>query len=325
MGKTKDFSKIVAPRLTRGTTLRLTPFAFSKILYFRDCGPTEVGGYGICGTDDPLLITDVCLIKQECTSVTLEFDEQDSIEFVEKMSDLGLEPWRFSNFFWHTHPGNCPEPSSTDEENFNKNFSHPHWAIFYILAKEGDEYCRLRTNVGPGVEVKLDVEIDYKISFPATDFIAWGKEYKDKVTEAKWGFVGGRTTVKIGHRGTALPEHYGGNNWADEELKEREDAFLEDYEEGNFWDKKEIDDEVEIDIDQNGVVTFWDDETEKYYDYHKPDNNSPNGTFIDCDASIETNRDVIYKPNPEPKWMQEVRVWSTLQREKMEKEGMNVS
>ncbi len=46
--------------------LRFTPWAWAKLLYLRDSGPTEVGGFGVTETSDRSLITDVCLVKQLC-------------------------------------------------------------------------------------------------------------------------------------------------------------------------------------------------------------------------------------------------------------------
>jgi len=175
----------IKPKLTRDSVLRFTPHSWAKMLYFRDIGPTEVGGYGICETEDPLLVTDICLIKQECTPCTIDFDKQDMADFMEKMTDKGLSPWMHQNIFWHTHPGNCAKPSGTDEQNFDKAFSHPHWAIFFILAKQGDTYARLRYNVGPGTEVLLDYCVDYSIPFVGSNHQEWDKEYKDKVTKTK--------------------------------------------------------------------------------------------------------------------------------------------
>lgn len=39
--------------------MRLTPYAWAKLLYLRDAGPTEIAAFGIAPTEDPLLIEDV--------------------------------------------------------------------------------------------------------------------------------------------------------------------------------------------------------------------------------------------------------------------------
>lgn len=168
--------------------LRFTPYAFAKLMYMRDHGKTEIGGYGITPSEDPMLVTDFKLIKQVCTDIHVELDEEDSAKYVEEMDDLGLMPWMTSIIWAHTHPGNCAKPSFGDEANFTKNFSHSNYAIFYILAKGGDDYCRIQYNVGPGGSMEIPVEIDYRYSFPGSDFEKWKKEYDEKVTEKKITF-----------------------------------------------------------------------------------------------------------------------------------------
>lgn len=168
--------------------LRFTPYAWAKLLYMRDAGDTEVGMYGITPTEDPMLITDVKLVKQECTVATVELDKKDSGEFVERMLDEGLAPWQCQNIWIHTHPGNCPEPSSIDEENFRKNFSHPHWAIFFILANGGQTWCEVQFNVGPTCRVTCEHSVIYKNKFLGTDHEAWKAEYEKNVTKQKWNF-----------------------------------------------------------------------------------------------------------------------------------------
>ena len=39
--------------------LRFTPYAWAKLLYLRDRGDSEVGGFGITSRDDLLLVKDV--------------------------------------------------------------------------------------------------------------------------------------------------------------------------------------------------------------------------------------------------------------------------
>ena len=55
--------------------LRLTPYAWAKLLRLRDLGPTEVGGFGISAVDDLLLVEDIQLVEQLCTSMSVKFDD----------------------------------------------------------------------------------------------------------------------------------------------------------------------------------------------------------------------------------------------------------
>lgn len=55
-------------REARRPALRFTPLAWAKLLFLRDQGPTEVGGFGLSAADDLLLIEDVRMVRQRCKS-----------------------------------------------------------------------------------------------------------------------------------------------------------------------------------------------------------------------------------------------------------------
>lgn len=178
-------NEFMEPKTTFGDTLRFTAYAWAKLIWMRDRGRVEVAGYGITSTEDPLLVVDFVLVKQKCTEVTFELDPEDGIEYAERMMDAGLMPWMTQNLLIHTHPSNCPRPSVTDEENFNKAFSHCNWAIMLIIAQGGEVYCRLKINVAPGVIKLLKVEVDYSVPFEGSKEHEWDKEYLEKVEEKK--------------------------------------------------------------------------------------------------------------------------------------------
>lgn len=180
MSKTEEFMK---PKPSYSDTLRISPFAFAKMVFWRDCGNTEVAAYATTETNDPLLITDFRLIKQQCSSVTFDLDIKDLAEDVERTLDDGLCPWMTHNILCHSHPGNSPDPSGTDETNFAKAFSHPDWAVMLIIAKNNSMYCRLKLNTGPGVEKLLKVQVDFSQDFMASDRTKWKTEYELKVTK----------------------------------------------------------------------------------------------------------------------------------------------
>jgi len=171
------------PRLTFEKQLRLTPYAWAKLMWMRDKGNTEVAGYCVTGTSDPLLVTDFVLIKQECTIVTFDLDSEDIVEYTDRMMDEGLAPWQCMNILAHTHPSNDTTPSGVDEENFEAAFSHPNWAIMLIVGQDGSAYCRLKMNTGPGTISLLDVVIEYGVQFNGSNPEEWEKEYKAKVSK----------------------------------------------------------------------------------------------------------------------------------------------
>jgi proteasome lid subunit RPN8/RPN11 len=306
------------PERTRDAVLRFSPYAWAKLIFMRDAGDTEVGGYGITGTDDPMLVTDFMLVKQECTGATFEFDEKDSIDFLERMMDHGLAPWKTQNVLIHTHPGNDPTPSGTDEDNFDKNFSHPHWAIFFILAKEGKTYCRIRHNVGPGIEVELDCEIDYSGGFPKSNLTGWQKEYDDNVTETQCSFGFGAN----------LPQHYQGKGKSVSSLSSsdvKDEDLLSEWEKENLdetekilafereFDGEPVADQEDLFI-EDGQVRYWDDDKAEYFVFD-PETNG----FLNLN-SLESGIREFYVCDPEPDWMRKVRQFAreNLPTEKVE-------
>ena len=161
--------------------LRFTPYAWAKLLYLRDIGPTEVGGFGISAADDLLLVDDIELVAQTCTAVSVEFDDDAVADFFDRQVDFGRQPEQFARIWIHTHPGASAAPSGTDEETFDRCFGGVDWAIMFILADEGNTYTRARFNVGPGTDRRLRCRTDFDCLFPAADPDAWFDEYVENV------------------------------------------------------------------------------------------------------------------------------------------------
>ena len=51
-------------RDTAASGLRFSPTAWAKLIYLRDCGQTEVGGFAISAADDLMLVEDVQMVRQ---------------------------------------------------------------------------------------------------------------------------------------------------------------------------------------------------------------------------------------------------------------------
>ena len=158
-------------------TLKFSPYAWSKLLYLRDLGETEVGGFGISSDEDLFLIDDFRLIKQCSTFATVKFDDEAVADFFDEQVDLGRQPERCGRCWIHTHPGESAEPSSTDEDTFARVFGDANWALMFILARGGETYARLRFGCGPGAELRVPVEIAWDVPFAGTDQEAWEAEY----------------------------------------------------------------------------------------------------------------------------------------------------
>jgi proteasome lid subunit RPN8/RPN11 len=166
----------------RRTVLRFSPTAWAKLVFLRDTGDSEIGGFGISRADDLLLVEDISLVKQSCTWVQVKFDDESVADFFDDQVDAGRSPEQFGRIWIHTHPGNSPQPSGTDEATFARVFGGAHWAVMFILARGGETYARLRFNVGPGGDVLLPVEVDYTCEFRGSDVDQWQAEYAANVS-----------------------------------------------------------------------------------------------------------------------------------------------
>jgi proteasome lid subunit RPN8/RPN11 len=143
----------------------------------------EVGGFGITKPDDLLFITDIALVKQDVTSVSVRFDDVSVADFFDEQTEAGRKPEQFARIWIHSHPGASPEPSATDEKTFERVFGKCDWSVMFILAQDGSSYARLHFASGPKGDVKLPVYVDYQSEFEASDFKLWKKQYKANVTE----------------------------------------------------------------------------------------------------------------------------------------------
>lgn len=171
------------PRYKRGErpTIRFTPFAWSKLLFLRDCGSTEVSGFGITAKNDLLLVEDLRVWwlsnapRPVFSSAIPPFRLFDDTSHAQHRD-------RNSGCIWiHTHPGDCALPSDADEHTFAHCCSTVNWAVMFIIAANGDTYARLQFNLGPGCSRRLSVDVDYSGEFRPSDFAAWQAEYNAHV------------------------------------------------------------------------------------------------------------------------------------------------
>jgi proteasome lid subunit RPN8/RPN11 len=172
-----------AARLSKTPKLRFSPTAWAKLLFLRDYGDTEVGGFGITALGDLLYVEDVALVQQTCTSISVAFNDESVADFFDRQVDAGLNIQQFARLWLHTHPGTCPQPSLVDEETFSRVFGKNDWAVIFILAEGGESYARLQYSVGPGASMLLPVAVDYSRPFTASDYGLWEEEYLANVRE----------------------------------------------------------------------------------------------------------------------------------------------
>jgi len=159
------------------TRLRFSPTAWAKLIFLRDLGTTEVGGFGVTPAGDLLYVQDVQLVRQVCTTVSVAFDDTAVAEFFDEQVDAGRQPEQFARVWLHSHPGGSAQPSCVDEETFDRVFGSCDWAVMFIVARGGATYCRLRFSTGPGGSFQIPVEIDFERDFASSNFDAWSREY----------------------------------------------------------------------------------------------------------------------------------------------------
>ena len=150
-------------------------------------------------------------MRQSCTSVTVKFDDTAVADFFDLQVYYGLRPEQFARVWVHTHPGDCPLPSRTDEETFARVFGASDWAVMFILAQDGQTYARLQFNVGPGGALLIPVEIDYSQPFAGSDEATWAEEYLANVVVEPPVLLAERNALSAPARPDAfdVPSHEG--------------------------------------------------------------------------------------------------------------------
>jgi proteasome lid subunit RPN8/RPN11 len=178
-------------RSRRRPRLRFSPTAWAKLLFLRDRGPTEVGGFGLTSPTGLLFVDDIRLVRQTCMSVSVVFEDAAVAEFFDEQIDAGRRPEQFARIWIHTHPGESAQPSFVDEETFGRVFGPCDWAVMFILARGGATYSRLRFRAGPGGAFEIPVQVDFHSTFAGSDFEAWTREYEAAVRLAPCAIAGG--------------------------------------------------------------------------------------------------------------------------------------
>lgn len=167
-------------------SLRFSPTAWAKLLYLRDRGDTEVGGFGIAARQDVLRVEDFRTVQQMTSPASVRFDDAAVADFFDEQIDAGRHPEQVGRIWIHTHPGDSAQPSSVDEETFARVFGTSDWAVMFILAQGGQTYARLGYHVGPGGSLLLPVCVDFTKPFSAATPDEWEQEYQQHVHPESW-------------------------------------------------------------------------------------------------------------------------------------------
>jgi hypothetical protein len=173
-------------RETATPVLRFSPTAWAKLLFFRDAGETEIGGFGITPTSDLLLVMDFVTVHQKAGTASIAFDDDAVADYFESQVDAGRRPEQFGRIWLHSHPGDSAQPSAVDEETFRRVFGRCEWAVMFVVSRSGKTHARLRFNAGPTAQVVIPVEVDYGCAFGPSDHDAWKAEYTSNVRTETW-------------------------------------------------------------------------------------------------------------------------------------------
>ena len=173
-------------RCSPSPTLRFSPTAWAKLLFLRDLGETEIGGFGISAGEDLLCVEDIRLVRQFCSVVSVTFDDDAVAGFFDEQVDAGRRPAEFARIWLHTHPADSALPSVIDEETFQSVFGRCDWSLMFILASGGETYARLQFGAGPGGSIEISVAIDWEGPFASSDRAAWEAEYQACVEPERW-------------------------------------------------------------------------------------------------------------------------------------------
>jgi len=145
--------------------------------------------------------------------MSVAFDDQAVADYFDDQIDIGRTPEQFARIWIHTHPGDSPEPSSTDEETFARVFGRSDWSVMFILAQGGQTYARLQFPAGPGGSLELPVGIDWHRPFAASDWSFWADEYELAVAVSDW-----HQPRENDHREPGDTDHDRNGFWPDDSL-----------------------------------------------------------------------------------------------------------
>lgn len=169
------------------TTLSFTPYAWAKLLFWANAFDHEISGMGITAPDDPLMITDIAIIKQKSSVALTTFDPAAYADFVMEYCDPDgakkMKPVNCQRIWVHTHPAGVNGPSGRDELTFDESFGTCDWAVMLIMPKGGTPYARMRIKCGDStVNVMMQHRIAWDKPFSAAVHAEWVAEI-DKFVE----------------------------------------------------------------------------------------------------------------------------------------------
>ena len=189
----------------RTQALTFSALAWLKFQFLCHAGPTEVGGFALSHPDEPLFVEDVLVVQQNCTAVSVAFEDSAVADLFDEMADAGIPPNRFARIWLHTHPGASVDPSSVDETTFARVFGACDWSIMAILGRTGRMSARLQFTTGPGAAISLPTRVDWSdwpdLAGSLNECVeAWQQDYTEKIHVPRLGDELLRTPTNDSHK-----------------------------------------------------------------------------------------------------------------------------
>ena len=166
--------------------LRFNPTAWAKLLFLRDAGETEVGGFGISAADDLLMVQDFQLVKQVCDMASVSFDDASVADFFDRQIDAGLKPCQAGRIWIHSHPGSCAVTQRGRRRHVRPSLRSRRLGNHVRACTRWGDFRAIAVQRRPQGQLTLPVEVDYRQPFKASDHAAWGEEYEANVEVFQW-------------------------------------------------------------------------------------------------------------------------------------------
>jgi hypothetical protein len=184
-----------------GIRIQIDAIAMQKLWTWTDVARTEVSALGLVeeirdadtGAVTSLLITDMFLVKQQCSMDETTMDAQAVAELMVSLEAQGIES-RKLRLWAHSHAAMSVFWSSTDDACV-EGLANGEWLLSLVVNKKHDAQMRL-DEFNPAHLYLTDVA--FEIAYPIVDGLAAEclAEYKAKVTEMTF-------TMSNGHRPAA--------------------------------------------------------------------------------------------------------------------------
>jgi hypothetical protein len=179
-----------------GIRIQIDAIAMQKLWTWTDVARTEVSALGLVeeirdadtGAVTSLLITDMFLVKQQCSIDATTMDPQAVAELMVSLESQGIDS-RKLRLWAHSHAAMSVFWSSTDDACI-EGLANDQWLLSLVVNKKHDAQLRL-DQFSPAHLFLTDVA--FEIAYPMVDGLAAEclAEYKAKVTEMTFSMSNG--------------------------------------------------------------------------------------------------------------------------------------